>query len=106
VLRRESAALGAVAAVVGCVYATFYTAAWSFLDSHIFWPRGMLTMLTLALGWGALALRRSVSPSQTSSRIVYRFTHCPTRVSSSARMSYSRRQAARGRRGWWFSRVG
>jgi hypothetical protein len=123
VVRRESAVLGAVAAVLGYVYATFYTAldvlagigagsleqagidggrsvlfaqadslvrygvwaylaatilaaavvfwragvaalpgsvliiggAWSFLDSHIFWPRGVLTMLALAIGWAALA---------------------------------------------------
>ena len=27
----------------------------SFLDSHIYWPRGVLTMYALALGWGALA---------------------------------------------------
>jgi len=30
--------------------------AWSFLDSHIFWPRGVLTMLTLAIGWGIVIL--------------------------------------------------
>jgi hypothetical protein len=124
VVRRESAVLGAVVAVLGYVYAAFYTAldvlagigagsleqagieggravlfaqadslvrygvwaylaatmiavavvfwragviafpgavltvggAWSFLDSHIFWPRGVLTMLALAIGWAALAL--------------------------------------------------
>jgi hypothetical protein len=128
VLRREGAALGAVAAVLGYVYAAFYTAldvlagigagslelagldggrsvlfaqadslvrygvwaylaaavlaavvvlrragvaalpgsvliiggAWSFLDSHIFWPRGVLTMLALAVGWAALAMASPV----------------------------------------------
>jgi hypothetical protein len=124
VTRRYSAVLGAVAALLGYVYAAFYTAldvlagigagsleqagdpagrlvlfaqadslvrygvwaylaatiltvavvlrhvgvaalpgailtlggAWSFFDSHIFWPRGVLTMLALAAGWAALAL--------------------------------------------------
>lgn len=27
----------------------------SFLDSHVYWPRGVLTMYTLAVGWGLLA---------------------------------------------------
>lgn len=27
----------------------------SFLDSHVYWPRGVLTMLVLAVGWTALA---------------------------------------------------
>jgi hypothetical protein len=42
--------------------------AWSFLDSHIFWPRGVLTMLALALGWAALTLaaRPAISPDPLS----------------------------------------
>lgn len=30
-------------------------AGWSFVDSHIFWPRGVWTMLGLALGFALLA---------------------------------------------------
>jgi hypothetical protein len=29
-------------------------ACWSFADSHIFWPQGVLTMLGFALGFGLL----------------------------------------------------
>ena len=29
-------------------------AGWSFLDSHIFWPRGVLTMLAIAVGFALL----------------------------------------------------
>jgi len=27
----------------------------AFLDSHIYWPRGGLTMVVLGIGWAALA---------------------------------------------------
>jgi hypothetical protein len=27
----------------------------SFLNSHVYWPRGVLTMYALAVGWGLLA---------------------------------------------------
>ncbi|MBA2509204.1 MAG: hypothetical protein H0V32_10995 [Nocardioidaceae bacterium] len=30
-------------------------ASWSFLDSHIYWPRGVITMIVLAAGWAVLA---------------------------------------------------
>ena len=29
--------------------------AWSFMDSHVYYPRGFLTLLALAVGWGLLA---------------------------------------------------
>jgi hypothetical protein len=48
-----------VAAIPGAVL--IIGGAWSFLDSHIFWPRGVLTMLALAVGWAALGL---VSPDE------------------------------------------
>lgn len=41
--------------------------AWSFLDSHIFWPRGVVTMFALAAGWAALAL---VSPAERATETV------------------------------------
>ncbi len=51
VRRARLAALpGAILVVAGAI---------SFLDSHIYWPRGGLTMLVLALGWAALAHSRS-----------------------------------------------
>ena len=31
-------------------------ACWSFLDSHIFWPRGVYTMLAFAVGFGLLSV--------------------------------------------------
>jgi hypothetical protein len=31
-------------------------AAFSFLDSHVYWPRGGLTMIVLAIGWVALVM--------------------------------------------------
>ncbi|MGP3951941.1 hypothetical protein [Streptomyces sp. 7N604] len=37
---------GAVLLLIAC---------WSFTDSHIFWPRGVLTMLAFALGFALLA---------------------------------------------------
>lgn len=37
-------------------------AAVSFLDSHIYWPRGVLTMLALAVGWAALTVLPPMSP--------------------------------------------
>jgi len=36
-------------------------AGWSFLNSHIYWPRGGLTMLALAIGWVALILAQRFS---------------------------------------------
>ncbi|MGP3926634.1 hypothetical protein [Streptomyces sp. 8N616] len=38
---------GAVLLLIAC---------WSFTDSHIFWPRGVLTMLAFALGFALLAM--------------------------------------------------
>ncbi|MFC8193801.1 hypothetical protein ACFWBR_28820 [Streptomyces sp. NPDC060006] len=35
--------------------AVLLTAGWSFVDSHIFWPRGVWTMLGFALGFALLA---------------------------------------------------
>jgi hypothetical protein len=40
-------------------------AGWSFIDSHIFWPRGVLTMLAMAAGfalwtWAATRQARTV----------------------------------------------
>jgi hypothetical protein len=53
-LRRAglSAAPGAVIVVAAAV---------SFRDSHIFWPRGGLTMIALAIGWAALLLSQARS---------------------------------------------
>jgi hypothetical protein len=34
-------------------------ACWSFLDSHIFWPRGVFTMLAFAVGFGLLTVAAS-----------------------------------------------
>ena len=48
VLRRAG-----LAAVPGALIVV--AASVSFLDSHIFWPRGVLTMYALAVGWAALA---------------------------------------------------
>jgi hypothetical protein len=44
-------------------------AGWSFLDSHIFWPRGVFTMLGFAVGfalllWAAAAERTGSQPRQ------------------------------------------
>ncbi|MFF8017986.1 hypothetical protein [Streptomyces sp. NPDC007929] len=36
-------------------------ACWSFWDSHIFWPRGVLTMLGFALGFALLTLASSAA---------------------------------------------
>ena len=44
---RLAALPGAVLVVAGAV---------SFLDSHVYWPRGGLTMVVLAVGWAALAV--------------------------------------------------
>jgi hypothetical protein len=41
---------------------------WSFLSSHIYWPRGGLTMLALALGWAALVLAQRFAPAEESAR--------------------------------------
>jgi hypothetical protein len=43
-----------VRALPGCALVT--AAAFSFLSSHVFWPRGVLTMLAAALGWTILAV--------------------------------------------------
>lgn len=48
VRRSRLAALpGAILVVAGAI---------AFLDSHIYWPRGGLTMVVLAIGWAALAI--------------------------------------------------
>ena len=44
---RLAALPGAVLVIAGAV---------SFLDSHVYWPRGGLTMVVLAIGWAALAI--------------------------------------------------
>ncbi|GAA3038902.1 hypothetical protein GCM10010448_21610 [Streptomyces glomeratus] len=36
--------------------AVVLTACWSFVDSHIFWPRGVFTMLGFAVGFGLLTV--------------------------------------------------
>ncbi|MET9789689.1 hypothetical protein [Streptomyces canus] len=42
-------------------------ACWSFIDSHIFWPRGVLTMLGFALAFALLtAAYGRVSSARTS----------------------------------------
>ena len=47
---RLAALPGAILVVAGAI---------AFLDSHIYWPRGGLTMVVLAIGWTALALSRT-----------------------------------------------
>ena len=44
---RLAALPGAVLVIAGAV---------SFLQSHVYWPRGGLTMVVLAIGWAALAI--------------------------------------------------
>lgn len=49
--------------------AVLLASGWSFVDSHIFWPRGVYTMLGFALGFALLAWgadRSGVRPSTTS----------------------------------------
>ncbi|MFG2456565.1 hypothetical protein ACGFWE_05780 [Streptomyces sp. NPDC048523] len=43
-------------------------AGWSFTDSHIFWPRGVCTMLGFALGFALLAAGTRRSDSHRASR--------------------------------------
>ncbi|KUO14454.1 hypothetical protein AQJ91_46745 [Streptomyces dysideae] len=43
--------------------AVLVAAGWSFTDSHIFWPRGVWTMVGFALGFALLALGTARSPS-------------------------------------------
>jgi hypothetical protein len=38
-------------------------AGWSFVDSHIFWPRGVLTMVAIAVGFGLLTAATAHRPS-------------------------------------------
>jgi hypothetical protein len=45
-------------------------AGWSFLNSHIYWPRGGLTMLALAVGWVALILARHFTPEEATHRVL------------------------------------
>lgn len=55
---RLTAAVAAVLVVAG---------AWSFRSSHIFPPRGVLTMIALAIGWSALAaVSRAARPGPRS----------------------------------------
>jgi hypothetical protein len=42
--------------------------AWSFLDSHIFRPRGVLTMIALGVGWVALATAQGSGVRPVSTR--------------------------------------
>ncbi|MER7926142.1 hypothetical protein ABTY96_23855 [Streptomyces sp. NPDC096057] len=41
-------------------------ACWSFVDSHIFWPRGVLTMLGFALAFGLLTAARFRSGEESA----------------------------------------
>ena len=59
VLRRAG-----LAAVPGALIVV--AASVSFLDSHIFWPRGVLTMYALAVGWAALAVVGQPTPQRHS----------------------------------------
>jgi hypothetical protein len=43
-------------------------ASYSFVDSHIFWPRGVLTMVAFAVGFALTAAASSGSPDATGSR--------------------------------------
>jgi hypothetical protein len=43
-------------------------ASYSFVDSHIFWPRGVLTMVAFAAGFALTAVASSVSPDATASK--------------------------------------
>lgn len=43
--------------------AVLLAACWSFRDSHIFWPRGVFTMLAFALGFALLLWPGSPSPT-------------------------------------------
>jgi hypothetical protein len=52
-----------LAAIAGAVLTV--SAAVSFQHSHIFWPRGVLTMLVLAAGWACLAWPASATVSST-----------------------------------------
>ncbi|MFJ9538591.1 hypothetical protein ACIRPX_15135 [Streptomyces sp. NPDC101225] len=47
--------------------AVLLVAGWSFVDSHIFWPRGVWTMLGFALGFALLAWATSGPVSGSSS---------------------------------------
>jgi hypothetical protein len=51
----------------------------SFLDSHLFWPRGVFTMIGIAVGMYLLAVVSAPDGDQTSSR-----THPPERATSEA----------------------
>ncbi|MFJ4846752.1 MULTISPECIES: hypothetical protein [unclassified Streptomyces] len=44
--------------------AVLLAACWSFRDSHIFWPRGVFTMLAFALGFALLLWRSPRPPAQ------------------------------------------
>jgi len=57
---RRAARIGALLVAVAAV---------SFLTSHIYWWRGGLTMLALALGWGLLALCPPHRPRERSSAV-------------------------------------
>ena len=56
------------AAAPGAVFVV--VAAWLFLDSHIYWPKGGLAMIAFALGWTlltlALANRAEAGPVRTA----------------------------------------
>ncbi len=41
-------------------------AAVSFLNSHIYWPRGVVTMVCLGVGWAFLAGLPARTPERTS----------------------------------------
>ncbi|GAA4304881.1 hypothetical protein GCM10023086_22370 [Streptomyces venetus] len=43
-------------------------ACWSFVDSHIFWPRGVLTMLGFALGFALLTVATSRRGEERAAR--------------------------------------
>ncbi|MFI0967791.1 hypothetical protein ACH4S8_41475 [Streptomyces sp. NPDC021080] len=65
------ALIGAIAATAGALFpkhgvrilpgtVVLLGAGWSFVDSHIFWPRGVWTMLGFALGFALLTLGTTV----------------------------------------------
>jgi len=54
---RLAAAPGATLVVAGAV---------SFLNSHIYWPRGVLTLVVLAVGWALLASISARTPQRES----------------------------------------
>ena len=58
---------GGPRAIPGCL--VLVAASVSFLDSHIYWPRGVITMLGVAVGFGLLAVsERAAAASDSRAR--------------------------------------